>query len=256
MSVPRIIILVMLYLQVDGVKNAKLQSVFLEDLPIHKAAFANGGSQVCPLLYATCFMRVSLIARLGSLFHPVVWLLVLVSAWVRAQVIASGRRKHFYVFDLQAARVERIAGLTGRSEKSLENFAVSPMAGSPLVAFLGARGYVPLFSLQSRQNIAQLKMPGSVRSAAFSHDGLQLLASGRLRLHKICACAASNLSEDLVSCWARLAGAMLICFLRVGGFLWVGDSRMATMCGHQLLWALLRPKLLFTRCLGWQVVMG
>ena len=27
-------------------KNAKVQSVYLEDLPIHKAAFANGGSQV------------------------------------------------------------------------------------------------------------------------------------------------------------------------------------------------------------------
>lgn len=32
--------------QVDGVKNAKVQSVFLEDLPIHHAAFAAGGNQV------------------------------------------------------------------------------------------------------------------------------------------------------------------------------------------------------------------
>ena len=33
-------------MQVDGMKNARVQSIFLEDLPIHKAAFANGGSQV------------------------------------------------------------------------------------------------------------------------------------------------------------------------------------------------------------------
>lgn len=33
-------------LQIDGVKNPKVQTVFLEDLPIHKAAFAMGGSQV------------------------------------------------------------------------------------------------------------------------------------------------------------------------------------------------------------------
>ena len=95
------------------------------------------------------------------------------------QVIASGRRKHFYLFDLAAARVERVAQLTDRAEKSLENFAVSPATERPLVAFLGAQGYLPLVSLASRQVVAQLKMPGSVRSATFSDDGLNLLASGR-----------------------------------------------------------------------------
>ncbi len=32
--------------QVDGATNAKVQSVFLEDMPIHQAAFCRGGSQV------------------------------------------------------------------------------------------------------------------------------------------------------------------------------------------------------------------
>lgn len=95
------------------------------------------------------------------------------------QVIASGRRKHFYLFDLAAARVERVAQLTDRAEKSLENFAVSPATGQPLVAFFGAQGYLPLVSLTSRQLVGQLKMPGSVRSATFTDDGLSLLASGR-----------------------------------------------------------------------------
>ena len=33
--------------QVDGVRNPKVQSIFFEDMPIHRAAFANGGRQVC-----------------------------------------------------------------------------------------------------------------------------------------------------------------------------------------------------------------
>jgi len=32
--------------QVDGVRNPKVQSIFFEDMPIHQAAFASGGSHV------------------------------------------------------------------------------------------------------------------------------------------------------------------------------------------------------------------
>ncbi len=32
--------------QVDGVRNPKVQSIFLDDMPIHQAAFASGGSHV------------------------------------------------------------------------------------------------------------------------------------------------------------------------------------------------------------------
>lgn len=32
--------------QVDGIKNPKVQSVFFEDMPVHRASFANGGAQV------------------------------------------------------------------------------------------------------------------------------------------------------------------------------------------------------------------
>ncbi len=33
-------------MQVDGVKNPKVQSVFFDDMPVHRAAFANDGAQV------------------------------------------------------------------------------------------------------------------------------------------------------------------------------------------------------------------
>ncbi|KAF8046684.1 hypothetical protein N665_3518s0001, partial [Sinapis alba] len=73
------------FFQIDGKRNVKIQSIFLEDCPIHKAAFLPNGSQV----------------------------------------IVSGRRNFFYSFDLENAKFDRIGPLVGREEKSLEYFEVS-----------------------------------------------------------------------------------------------------------------------------------
>ncbi|XP_004485620.1 U3 small nucleolar RNA-associated protein 18 homolog [Cicer arietinum] len=74
------------FFQIDGKRNTKIQSIFLEDCPIRKASFLPDGSQV----------------------------------------ILSGRRKFFYSLDLVKARVDKIGPLLGREEKSLEFFEVSP----------------------------------------------------------------------------------------------------------------------------------
>ncbi|ESQ41363.1 hypothetical protein EUTSA_v10013183mg [Eutrema salsugineum] len=73
------------FFQIDGKRNTKIQSIFLEDCPIRKAAFLPNGSQV----------------------------------------IVSGRRKFFYSFDLENAKFDKIGPLVGREEKSLEHFEVS-----------------------------------------------------------------------------------------------------------------------------------
>ncbi|KAL3620627.1 hypothetical protein CASFOL_035539 [Castilleja foliolosa] len=74
------------FFQVDGKKNEMIQSIFLEDCPVRKAAFLPDGSQA----------------------------------------IISGRRKFAYTFDLVNARVDKIGPLAGRDEKSLESFEISP----------------------------------------------------------------------------------------------------------------------------------
>lgn len=124
--------------RVDGGRNAKAQSLFLEDLPIRAAAFADGG----------------------------------------ATAIATGRRRHFYVYHLEAGRVERVAAITGCADRSLESFAAAPPGAPPLLAFLADAGCVPLVSLSSRSCVATLKMNGSARAAAFSPDGRTLLTGG------------------------------------------------------------------------------
>lgn len=74
------------FFQIDGKKNAKIQSIFLDGYPIYKASFLPDGSQV----------------------------------------IISGRRKFAYSLDLVTAEKNEIGPLIGREEKSLESFEVSP----------------------------------------------------------------------------------------------------------------------------------
>lgn len=126
--------------QIDGVKNPKVQSVFFHDMPIYKAAFCCGGDRI----------------------------------------VASGRRRHFYSVDIAGGAVTRIPFLTHISDKSLEKFAVCPdsQGQKPTAAFLLDEGHIALVSLQSNAVTGTLKMNGSVRSAAFSPDGQQLLSSG------------------------------------------------------------------------------
>lgn len=122
--------------QIDGKRNPKLQSIFLEDFPIHKAAFVPDGSKV----------------------------------------VASSRRKHYFVYDMEGGQVQKINPLMGRTEKSLESFEVSP--DNKQIAFLGNDGYILLSSLATKQWVANLKMNGSVRSVSFAENGNHLLSTG------------------------------------------------------------------------------
>ncbi|KAD4584433.1 hypothetical protein E3N88_22034 [Mikania micrantha] len=74
------------FFQIDGKRNTKIQTIFVDDCPIRKASFTPDGSQV----------------------------------------ILSGRRKFFYSFDLINAKTDKIGPLIGREEKSLESFEISP----------------------------------------------------------------------------------------------------------------------------------
>ncbi|EFJ52732.1 hypothetical protein VOLCADRAFT_78723 [Volvox carteri f. nagariensis] len=130
--------------QVDGLRNPLVQSLHLDDMPITQAEFAAGSSS-------------------DSSGGP-------------DRVVMSGRRPHFYVYDMGAARVERVLGPAGCPLKSLERFA-GP-SSEPLVAFTGDGGFIPLVSLRSRQWVANLKMSGNVRALAFTHDGTELLSTG------------------------------------------------------------------------------
>lgn len=72
--------------QVDGKVNRLLQSVHFPDLPIYSAQFTRGGTEI----------------------------------------VLSGRRKFFYVYDLQSGSIRKVDEIQGRPEKSLEFMYASP----------------------------------------------------------------------------------------------------------------------------------
>jgi len=124
------------FFQINGKRNPKIRSVFIEDLPLQKASFLLDGSKV----------------------------------------IAAGRRKFFYSFDVVKGVLDRINCLIGREERSLESFEVS--TDSSMIAFLGNDGYILLVSTKTKQLIGTLKMNGTARTLSFADDGRQLLTSG------------------------------------------------------------------------------
>lgn len=74
------------FFNIDGVQNPKVQSIYLEDMPVHKAGFTSQGTRI----------------------------------------VAAGRRSFFYLLDLEGGAIERIAGIFGEQEKSFESFASHP----------------------------------------------------------------------------------------------------------------------------------
>eukprot|EP00201_Polytomella_parva_P009423 CAMPEP_0175049890 /NCGR_PEP_ID=MMETSP0052_2-20121109/6967_1 /TAXON_ID=51329 ORGANISM="Polytomella parva, Strain SAG 63-3" /NCGR_SAMPLE_ID=MMETSP0052_2 /ASSEMBLY_ACC=CAM_ASM_000194 /LENGTH=719 /DNA_ID=CAMNT_0016314057 /DNA_START=19 /DNA_END=2175 /DNA_ORIENTATION=+ len=174
---------------VDGVSNPLIQSVFIEDMPIWQASFisaspsslfkttgssngnGNGNGAITTAAAATA-------ANNTPTPHP---------AQKGSSVLLTGRRPFFYLYDLEAARIERVLAPKNVPAplKSLERFAaMGPgacrMTNEPLVAFYGDQGYVPLVSLRSRQAVASVKLPGAaVGAAAFAEDGIELWTSGK-----------------------------------------------------------------------------
>ena len=120
--------------QVDGSTNEMVQSTFLTELPIHTAAFTLGG----------------------------------------ARIVASGRRKFFYSYDVAAGKIMKVPGILGRAEKSLEKF----VAHDNTMAFFGKAGEVILVSATTCQWMHTLKMGGSIRSASFASNGTELMTAG------------------------------------------------------------------------------
>lgn len=124
------------FFRVDGKDNEKIHGIQFPTMPIHCASFLGDS---------------------GS-------------------VVLSGQRSFFYVYDAASGNIDRVPGISGRSERSLEKFIVSP--DGRIIAFLGNDGFIILVDAKSRRWMGDLKINGSVRAATFTPDGEYLLGSG------------------------------------------------------------------------------
>lgn len=122
--------------QIDGKMNQKIQSVYFQDMPIYNASFFPDGQEV----------------------------------------IVTGRRRFFYIYDLNKGSIIKINGIKGHDDKSYERCKVSPC--NKYIAFLGANGYIILVSKSTKQWIADFKVNKTVKDIDFSADGKYIFAIG------------------------------------------------------------------------------
>jgi len=121
---------------IDGVINSKVEGVNFQDLPIFSCNFSPDGTQV----------------------------------------VATGRRKYFYVYDLPSGSPLRVQNIRGREEKSLEKSFISP--DNNFITILGNDGNILLLSMKSKQLVDTLKSTHHISAAAYSPDSRFLYTSG------------------------------------------------------------------------------
>lgn len=113
-----------------------------------------------------------------SLHASLVPKLPIYSAWFvgnSGNVVVSGRRPFFYLYDSIAGKLDHIPRLLGRSERSLEKCVVSPDGRT--IAFLCNDGHVVLFDSKTKSTRMTFKLNGSVRAVCFDGEW-NLWASG------------------------------------------------------------------------------
>ncbi|KAI7881234.1 WD40-repeat-containing domain protein [Mucor mucedo] len=115
--------------QIDGKINPKIQSVVFKDMPIYHAEFHPSGNQI----------------------------------------VVSGRRQFFYIYDIQSGIIDRCPGIWGKEEKSLERFSISPCGR--YIAFLGKHGVIIIVSYLTKQWFCDLIVNKVVESVDWSADG-------------------------------------------------------------------------------------
>lgn len=91
----------------------------------------------------------------------------------------TGDKPYFYYYDVQSGAVSRVANLingSGKAERSLSTFAISP--NGQWLAFAASSGFIMLVSARSKQWIADFKLNCRVTTLVFSSDNRYVLASG------------------------------------------------------------------------------
>ncbi|CEI92118.1 hypothetical protein RMCBS344292_06389 [Rhizopus microsporus] len=85
------------------------------------------------------------------------------------EIVVSGRRSYFYIYNIQTGIIDRCPGIWGREEKSLEDFSISPCGR--YIAFLGVSGVIIVVSYSTKKWYCNLKVNKTVESVSWSSDG-------------------------------------------------------------------------------------
>lgn len=121
-------------------KSSKIQSLFLTDLPIYNGKFINNGSQI----------------------------------------LFTGNRKHFYYYDLNSNKLEKVSSILGhQGEKNLSKLFVSSNQSDYFaVASQDDPGTIMVLSQKSKTLLFDLKMSGKCESLCFSPNDRYIYSVG------------------------------------------------------------------------------
>jgi WD40 repeat protein len=124
--------------EIDGRQNPHLQTIFFEDMPIFSAHFTPDGKEI----------------------------------------ILSGNKPYFYVYDVMANRVDKVSHITGAgTQRQLKRMLVSP--DNKYIVFIGDNGEIILVSNKTKQWVSNLKMSTKIiHCACFTADGKHLYVAG------------------------------------------------------------------------------
>lgn len=127
--------------QIDGKRNAKIQSIFIDKFPIMAAHFTKYGDEI----------------------------------------ILGSRHKSFYYYDMNAGKLINVTppvkALNEFQRHSIASmFEISP--DNRFICFIGSQGQIHLFSCKSKEWINTLKINDQCNSVAFSSDSRYLYAFG------------------------------------------------------------------------------
>lgn len=127
--------------QIDGKKNAKIQSIFIDKFPIMAAHFTRTGDEI----------------------------------------ILGSRHKSFYYYDMHSGKMINVTppvkALDEHQRHSIaSNFEISP--DNRFIAFIGSQGQIHLFSCRSKEWINTIKINDQCNAVTFSSDSRHLYAFG------------------------------------------------------------------------------
>jgi U3 small nucleolar RNA-associated protein 18 len=128
--------------QIDGKKNTKIQSIFIERFPIMAAHFTHHQGE---------------------------------------EIIMGSRHKSFYYYDMLAGKLVSVTPPVRALEEfhrpsMCTTFDIS--SDNRFIAFVGSQGQVHLFSCKSKEWLDTLKINGECNAVTFSSDARYLFAFG------------------------------------------------------------------------------
>lgn len=127
--------------QIDGKKNAKIQSIFIDKFPIMAAHFTKTGDEI----------------------------------------ILGSRHKSFYYYDMIAGKLISVTPPVKALDEVQRHSIASIFEISPdnrFICFIGSQGQIHLFSSKSKEWINTLKINDQCNAVAFSPDSRYLYAFG------------------------------------------------------------------------------